>query len=118
MNKFEYEINNGKLESRCINAVINDLQKNKTFDAWINAKTLQEIDSKLPAGYEQNRLSTLANYFDPVVVEKWEIEITNSQYIYFTDFTILYEYGFYDYVETLENGNTKKQMRLDRRHRT
>jgi hypothetical protein len=120
MTKFENMINDGKLEARNINAIINNLNDNateQTFDAWINAKTLSEIDSKLPAGYETDRLTTLCNYFNPATVDKYEIELINSQYIYFTDFEILYNGGFARYIAALEKDDFNTINRLDRQYR-
>ena len=116
MTKFENMINGGKLSARTINAIINNLKNGETFDAWINAKTLQEIDSKLPAGYEMDRLTTLCNYFNPATVDKYEIELINSQYIYFTDFEILYNGGFARYVAALEKDDMNAINRLDRQY--
>jgi len=116
MTEFENKINNGKFSTRVINAVINDLKTGDTFDAWINAKTLQEIDSKLPQGFEMDRLATLQNYFNPVTVDKYEIELMNSQYIYFHDFDILYGHGFQTYTRALEKDKMVIVNNLDRQH--
>ncbi len=116
MTKFENMINGDKLATRTINAVINNLKKEDTFDAWINAKTLSEIDSKLPTGYEMDRLTTLCNYFDPTVVDKYSTELYNSQYIYFTDFNKLYNGGFARYITALEKDDMAVINRLDRQY--
>ena len=114
MTKFENMINGGKMESRTINVIITDLKKDDTFDAWINAKTLQEIDHKLPKGYEMDRMTTLENYFDPTVVEEFRIELNNSQYIYFEDFDKLYNGGFKRYIDG-QRKDLSICSRMDRR---
>jgi hypothetical protein len=116
MTKFENEINKGKMSTRVINCIIFDLNNNTTFDAWINTKTLQEIDSKMLKGYELLKLDTLKNYFNSAVVDKWEIEIKNSQYIYFSDFDRLYEYRFDMYIKALQDDKLNICNRLDRKY--
>jgi hypothetical protein len=115
MTKFEQMINDGKFSKHTINVIINDFKNDDTFDATINAKTLNEIDSKLPEGYEMDRLTTLQNYFNPETIDKYEIELMNSQYIYFEQFYRIIEYGFYNYVTALKNDDMATINRLDRK---
>lgn len=115
MTKFEYMINDGKMEARQINCIIIDLEKNETFDAWINAKSLSEVDSKLPLGCEMDRITTLGNYFDHKIINKFEIELANSQHIYFSDFEKLYEGGLYRYTDALDREDYNTTQRLDSR---
>lgn len=113
MTKFEYLINNGKFENETIDTVIIDLEKNETLSANINAKTLQEIDQKLPKGYEMDKITTLQNYFNPAKIQKFEIELNNSQYVYYSNFHNELMYDIYDYIEALENDNMVLVDRLD-----
>jgi len=102
MTKFEYMVNGGKFDNRTINAIIID-PKNEIFDADINAKSLSEIDKKLPAGYELNITATLQNYFDTDIVNQFETELEHSKYIYFEDFDKLCDGGFHEYIKGLKN---------------
>ena len=101
---------------RGINTIIIDLKTGDTFDAWINAKTLQEIDSKIPQGFEMDKLTTLQNYFNPATIDKYEIELMNSQFIYFHDFESLYNFGFSRYIEALERDRIDIVNKLDGRY--
>lgn len=116
MTEFENKINEGKLSPNCINATIFDLNSSETFNAWINAETLQEIDSKLLQEYEMDKLATLSKYFDPVKVERWQIELLNSQFIYFHSFKSLYNRGFHRYVEALEKNRIDIMNMFDRKY--
>jgi hypothetical protein len=118
MTKFEYVVNGGKLSTNIINCIINDLNGDTSFDAWINAKSISEVCQKLPKDYELDISSTLQNYFSHEAINKFEIELVNSQYIYFHDFDKLYEYGFNMYVKALEKEDYKETERLDRQHQT
>lgn len=113
MTKFEFEINKNRV-GKTINVIINDLEKNTTFDAWIISNTLQQIDSILPQGFELDRITTLQNYLNPDKIAKYEIELYNSQYVYYTDFEKLVEYGVYKYIAALENEDFAKTNRMDR----
>lgn len=114
MTKFEYLVNGGSFASQTIEAVIIDLDKGETFSATINAKRIADIDAILPEGYELDKITTLQNYFNPSTVEQYDVEIENSQYIYFADFQneVVYD-GFYEYIEALEN-DLKKMERMNR----
>jgi len=57
----------------------------------------------MPLGYEVDRLTTLCNYFNPVKIDKYEIELTNSQFVYFADFHRELLYRMHDYLQALEN---------------
>jgi len=117
MTKFENMINGGKFDSRMIDVMILDLNSTDTFDANINALTLEQVDEKLPEGYEMDTVSTLSNYFEPNTVEEYRAEILNSKYIYSEDFDVLYEGGFYEYIEALKASDSKKIMRMDRKYK-
>jgi hypothetical protein len=114
MNKFENMINNGKFASDTINCIIFDLNNNTTFDATINAKTINEIDSILPEGFELDTEATLCNYFDNKLVNEFRIELLNSQYIYFTNFKILLQNGFNKYIKALQKEQYNITNYMDR----
>ena len=114
MTKFEKMVNGGRFEKNVIECVIIDLNKDNTFHATINGNSLHEIVKKLPAGYELCVISTLENYFDHKVVNKYEIELQNSQFIYFSNFDELVKEKFYKYIQALETDNMKLLNHLDR----
>ena len=114
MTKFEKMVNGGQFEKNTIECIIIDLSKNDTFHATINGNSLHEIVEKLPAGYELCIISTLENYFDHKVVSKYEIELRNSQFIYFSNFDELVKEKFYKYIQALETDNMKLLNHLDR----
>ena len=114
MTEFEKMINNGKLESKQICCILTKPNSDERFEAWINANSIQEIDRKLPEGYELMTDETLQNYFDHKVIAEYEIELVNSQYIYYTDFDKLVEYGLMQYVVALKDENYQRTERMDR----
>lgn len=114
MTEFEYKVNQNKdKKGATINVVVLDLNKDESFSADIIAKNLSEIDSTLPQGFEMDKANTLSNYFSPDTVKKWEIELVNSQYIYFTNFQILVAGGFEMYVETLKRDDSARMQAMD-----
>ncbi|ALA07301.1 hypothetical protein SECTIM467_177 [Brevibacillus phage SecTim467] len=117
MTEFETMINGGNEIKNAINCVIFDLGKGGTFDAWVNADSIVEVERKLPLGYELDKITTLQNYFAPAIVDEFEIEIRNSQYIYFEKFTRLYDGGFYRYIDAMKSGDYTATVRLDRQSR-
>jgi len=117
MTKFENMINNGQMGIRTIDVMVIDLNKEDNFDANINALTLEEVDQKLPEGYEMNTESTLSNYFEPATVQEFITELVNSKYIYSEDFDVLYEGGFYEYIEALKASDGQKIMKMDRKYK-
>lgn len=114
MTKFEYMINNGKFTKNTIDVLVIDIDKDTTFSAVINAKNLSEVDSKLPKGFEMDKITTLQNYFDNDIIAKFELEIDNSQHVYFSDFESLIDGGFYEYTKALEK-DLKLADKMDRK---
>lgn len=113
MTKFEFMVNGGSFASRTIEAVITDFDTMETFSATINAERIADIDNKLPEGYELDMITTLQNYFEPNTVAKFDLELENSQYIYFADFEELCNGGFYEYVKHLENDDMQAINRMN-----
>lgn len=113
MTKFEKMVNGGRFEKNVIECVIIDLNKDNTFHATINANSLYEVSEKLPAGYELCVISTLENYFDHKLINKYEVELQNSACIYFSNFNELIKEKFYQYIRALETCNMKLLNYLD-----
>ena len=116
MTKFEKEINGGKFEKNTINCMILGF-KNESFNAEINGKNFYEIDRKMLDGFEVDRTETLKQYFDHNSVDTFEIELENSQYIYFAPFTELIDFGFDRYVKALKNERYDLTEKLDRKYK-
>jgi len=88
---------------RTICTVINNLKTGETFTADLVAKNFSDLDSRMPKGYEVDRLTTLCNYFNPVKIDKYRIELKNSQFVYFADFHKDLLSRMHDYLQALEN---------------
>lgn len=114
MTKFEAMVNDGKFNGNQICCMINHLDSNTQFEAWINAKSIQEVDRKLPQGYELMKEETFQNYFNQKTISDYSIELFNSQYIYYTDFSQLVDYGLMKYIDALKDEDYKKMERMDR----
>lgn len=117
MKKFEYEFNgtDNLKGKKTICAIINNIKTDDTFSTDLVANCLSDIDSKLPIGYEMDRMTTLCNYFNPATVDKHSIELENSQFIYFAPFETVQE-RFSEYVNALEKCNFKFTNALDRKY--
>lgn len=116
MTKFEYIVNGGKFEGQQINAMVIDLNKDESFDAWINAKSLSEVDGKLPEGFEMDKLTTLQNYFDHNTINKFQVELDSSQFVYFATLDTLVDGGLYTYTDALKVSDFNTTSRLDRKY--
>jgi len=113
MNILEKRINGEKFEARAIESVVIDAKTGESHSLTINGRTLSEVGSKLPEGYDLDKIATLQNYFDTNTVNEFQIELDNSQYIYFEDFNVIYCAGFKAYVKALKDDDMIKINRLD-----
>ena len=111
MNKFENKINGNK-KGDVISCII--IGENETFQADIIASSIKEIVDLLPLTYELDLTSTLCNYFDNAIINKYDIELNNAQYIYYTPFKVLVSNGFQLYVNYLKKELFDKTNSMDR----
>lgn len=111
MTKFENKINSNK-KGDAISCII--IGENETFQADIIADNIKDVVDLLPVGYELDLITTLCNYFDAKIINEYEIELNNSQYVYYTDFKVLVSNGLQLYVNYLKKGIFNKTNSMDR----
>lgn len=111
MTKFENKINSNK-KGDVISCII--IGENETFQADIIANSIKEVVDLLPTPYELDLTETLCNYFDNDIIDKYDVELNNSQYIYYTPFKVLVSNGLSLYVNCLKKGFFNKINSMDK----
>lgn len=115
VNKLELEFNKRRSGFPAVECSILDLVNGGGFVAKLNAISISDVVRNLPDGYEIDVLDTLKNYYVFYKdIEKYSIELKNSQYIYYERFDKLIYSGLYEYIKALENNDIKLMSKLDR----
>lgn len=78
-----------------------------------SGESLAEVEEELSDGLELDIARTLAGYFGEDA-NRYRVEVENSEYIYFVDFTELLNGGFSEYIEALDSGDYEDVKKMNR----